>query len=133
MKGIIVNIKRVDWIDKENPEAEVLFLVKGKEFWAFCHPCDFKEEETAEVYFSFLEDEILESAFWNENKEQKKDIVASRNNRCYYYCFGQLKNINPVIIDCGHITFSYGDWINDETLIGNYVYFVIARLDISRV
>lgn len=132
-KYTIVSIKRIDWLDMENPEAEVLFEIKGKQLWAFCHPCNFKEGEIAEVYFSFIEEEIPESVFWDGNKEQKIDIVPSENNRCHYYCYGQLKSIHPVIIDCGYVTLSFGDWINDERTIGSYVYFVMDRLDIGRV
>jgi len=133
MERYKVSIKQIDWLDKENPEAEVLFEINGKQLWAFCHPCNFKEGELAEVCFSFIEEETSESAFWDENKEQKRDIMPSEKNRCYYYCYGQLKNIHPVIIDCGAVTLSFGDWINDERTIGSYVYFVISRLDISRL
>ncbi len=57
MKKFTVNIKQFDWLDKENPEAEILFQINGKQFWAFCHPCDFREEEIAEVNFSVLGEE----------------------------------------------------------------------------
>lgn len=133
MYKYIVSIKQIDWLDKDNPEAEVLFEINGKVFWAFCHPCSFVEGEIAEVYFSFIEEEISETAFWNENKEQKREIVSSDNNRCYYYCYGKLKSICPVIIDCGAIELFFGDWINDKRMLGTYVYFVVARLDIGRV
>lgn len=128
----LVCIKKIDWLDEDNPEAEVLFEIKGEHFWAFCHPCDFKVGEIAEVYFSTIDEEISETAFWEENKEQKKDIVPSENSRTYFYCYGQLISIHPVVIDCGSISLSLGDWINDDRTIGNYVYFVIARLDIGR-
>ena len=133
MEKNIVSIKQIGWFDKENPEAEVLFDINGRQFWAFCHPCDFEEGEIAEVYFSIIEEEISESAFWEGNSEYKIDMVSSEINRCSYYCNGQLKSIHPVVIDCGAINISFGDWINDEKTIGSYVYFVIARLDIGRV
>jgi hypothetical protein len=129
----IVNIKQIDWLDRENPEAEILFEICGKEFWAFCHPCNFKEDEIVEVFFSFIEEEMSEYAFWEENKERNKEIVPSNKNRFHYYCYGELKSIHPVVIDCGTLNLSFGDWINDERMLGNYVYFVIARLDIFRV
>lgn len=131
MKKYTVSIKQIDWLDKENPEAEILFEINGKQLWAFCHPCNFREGEIAEVYFSVIEEEMSEFAFWDENKKHKRDIVPSENNRCYYYCYGQLKKIHPVIIDCGVVSLFLGDWINDERTIGSYVYFVISRLDIS--
>lgn len=133
MEKFIVNIKSISWIDKESSEAEVLFEINEKQFWAFCHPCDFSEGETAEVYFSFIEEEISETAFWDGNKEQKIELISSENNRWKYYCYGRLKSIHPVIIDCGALHLFFGDWINDERTIGNYVYFVISRLDIGRI
>jgi hypothetical protein len=132
MESNTVYIQQIHWLDNENPEAEILFKIKDKQFWAFCHPCDFYKEEVTNVFFSFIEEEMPESAFWNENKERKKEIIASEKNRCEYYCYGKLKSISPIIVDCGAISFSFGDWINDETVIGNYVYFVISRLDIAR-
>lgn len=41
MERYTVNIKKIDWLEKENPEAEVLFEINKKQFWAFSHPCDF--------------------------------------------------------------------------------------------
>jgi hypothetical protein len=38
MQKYLVIIKKIDWIDFENPEAEVLIELNGNEFWAFCHP-----------------------------------------------------------------------------------------------
>lgn len=132
MEKFTVKIKKVDWIDKGNPEAEVLFEVNGIELWAFCHPCDFTEDEIADVCFNIVDEKIIESIFWDENKEKKK-IVPAKNYRCQYYCYGQLIGIHPVKIDCGRVVFDYGDWINDERAIGSFVYFVIARLDVSRI
>ena len=133
MEAYTVSIEQIDWLDKEGAEAEIFFEINGKKLWAFCHPCNFTEGEIAEVYFSFIEEHISESAFWDENKDQKKDIVPSKNHRCYYYCYGQLKSIHPVIIDCGALTLSFGNWVNDERTIGSYVYFVISRLDMYRL
>jgi hypothetical protein len=133
MEKIIVSIKNISWIDKESSEAEVLFQISGKQFWAFCHPCDFNDGEMAEVSFSFIEEEISENAFWTENKEQKREIIALEDDKWRYYCYGLLKSIHPTIIDCGAINLSFGDWINDERVVGSYVYFVISRLDISRI
>ncbi|WP_027003192.1 hypothetical protein [Hugenholtzia roseola] len=133
MKKYKVFIKQIDWFDKENPEADVLFEINGAVFWAFCHPCNFKENEIAEVYFDFLEDEVSELIFWTENKNCKVELIQSENNRCRYYCYGQLKSINPVTVNCGLINFYFKDWISNSSVIGNYVYFVIERFDIQKV
>lgn len=132
MERHTVYIKQIDWLDKENPEAEILFEINGKQFWAFCHPCDFWEGEITEAFFNFIEDDMSESAFWDENKDRKKEIISSEKNRCEYYCYGELKSIHPVVVDCGTFSLSFGDWINDEKMIGSYVYFVMSRFDISK-
>lgn len=133
MEKYMVNIIQIDWLDKENPEAEILFEVNGKQFWAFCHPCNFEDGEVVDVCFNFIEEDISEFTFWNENKIQKKEMIKSENNKCKYYCYGQVKSISPVYIDCGILTLSLGNWTNDEKIIGSYVYFVISRLDIEKV
>lgn len=133
MEEYIISIKQIDWLDKDNPEAEILFELNGQQFWAFCHPCSFKEGEMAKVYFNFIEEDTAESAFWNENSDHKIGMLSSENNRCHYYCYGQLKSTHPVIINCGVINLSFGDWINDERMKGSYVYFVISRLDITKI
>lgn len=132
MDRYTVEIKRVSWIDRDGLEAEVLFEIKDQNFWAFCHPCNFNDGETADVYFSFIEVEISEHAFWNENREFRQEIISIEDNKYYYKCFGQLQNIHPVIIDCGTLILTFGDWLDDEKVIGNYVYFVMSRLDIVR-
>jgi hypothetical protein len=126
-----VEIIQIEWLNKDNPEAEVLFTLNNKLFWAFCHPCDFEETEKAEICFHFIEENIPENTFWYENKQFKTEILTTEN-RLRYYCYGKIKGINPILIDCGDATFSIDDWINDERIIDHYVYFVIARLDISR-
>jgi hypothetical protein len=96
------------------------------------HPCNFIEGESVEVCLDFIEDEIPEDTFWSENKNRIKDIIPSQKNRWEYFCYGQLQSIHPVTIDCGIISFTQGDWLNDVNAIGSYVYFVIARLDINK-
>lgn len=127
-----VYIKKIDWIDKEAAEAEVLFEINGQDFWAFCHPCHFLENSKETAFFDFIENEISETKFWNGNKNKIKKIVPMVDNKWSYYCYGQIEQINPVIVNCGSIIFSLGDWINDRNVINNYVYFVISRLDIMK-
>ena len=132
MNKHIVEIKEIDWMDKDNPEAEVKFKIGDREYWAFAHPCDFLENETLKVQFEIIEEEILESVFWNENKDSLIKMVSSESRRCSYACYGIIEDINPVKINCGDITFLNGDWINDKNVIGAYVYFYINRLDIIK-
>ena len=133
MKEYKVKIKKIDWLDKEGLEAEILFEMKEQYLWAFCHPCDFIENEEEIVSFDFIENEISENEFWNKNSNNIKKIVPMEYDKWSYSCYGQIEQINPIMVNCGPITFSFGNWINDINIINNYVYFVISRLDIIKV
>ncbi|MEI9920917.1 MAG: hypothetical protein WDO14_19300 [Bacteroidota bacterium] len=133
MERYSVNIKQISWLDREGLEAEVLCEVNEAQLWAFCHPCSFRRGETANVYFDFVQEKISEAAFWNENKESRRVMVPSQSTKWRYYCYAQIKSIHPVVVDCGSITLSFGDWINDERVVGSYIYFVVSRLDVSKI
>lgn len=128
-----VSVKQIEWLDSENTEAEVLVEIRGKEIWAFCHPCNLTVGQIPAVDLHFIEGEVSDWAFWNENKEGQLQIEASTEKRWSYYCHGKIIELHPVTIDCGAITLEYGDWINDEQVIGKFVYFVIDRLDVKRI
>ncbi|TWR23803.1 hypothetical protein FPZ42_18665 [Mucilaginibacter achroorhodeus] len=132
MENYLATIKQINWLDKEALEAEVLFEIRGEAFWAFSYPCEFSAGETTLVSLSFLEEDISETTFWHENNAQKKVVIRSERDNLRYYCYGRLVGINPVTTDCGVLTFSNGDWINDASVIGQYVYFVISRLDVLK-
>lgn len=128
MNGInVVHILKIEWLDKE---AEVLFELCSKRYWAFSHSCFFQEGNDATVFFDFLEDEIPEAIFGNGNREEERKIIAT-DIKWAYRCYGQIVDLNPVTIDCGTIHFYYGDWIHDESVIGAYVYILISRLNIN--
>lgn len=132
MNDIAVKIIQINWIDKQAYEADILFQVKGKEFWAFCHPCDFYDGEDATANFTILEEEISDYAFWHENEQHVKDIIPSKDDNWRYYCYGKIISVKPALIDCDYLVFDFGDWINDDNVVGSYVYFVISRLDIQK-
>ncbi len=127
------SVKQINWIDKAGLEAEVQVEVGGAQLWAFCHPCSLREGETAEVYFHFIQEAIPEFAFWNDNAQSRKEIRPSENNKLRYCCYGQIKRLHPMLVDCGAVTLCFGDWLNDESVMGVYVYFVISRLDVQKV
>lgn len=126
-----VRILKIEWMDNDNPEAEVYFEINNRKFWAFCHPCKFVVNDTVKVRFEYIEEEVPQNVFWNENYDCKKEIISIKNNRWSYSCNGQIISNSPVEIDCGSIIFNYYDLKIDENKIGSYVYFVISRLDIN--
>jgi hypothetical protein len=127
-----VQIKSINWLDRGNPEAIVEFILKGNPLKAFCHPCDFVIGEVVDVNFSFIEEEISDVVFWTENVEKKKKLIPVLNTEWRYLCYGEIIQVNPMLIDCESIIFDYGESINDQGVIGGFVYFVVSRLDIER-
>ncbi len=131
MEKYTVDVKRIIWLDKESLEAEVKFEINGKEMYAFCHPCKLAKIGNEVVTFNILEENISDSSFLEGNPEKRKGMVPDNGSKWRYYCYGQITSIHPVWVDCGDIKFTLGDWINDERVIGSFVYFVISRLDIA--
>jgi hypothetical protein len=132
MKKTTADILQIRWIDRSALEAEVIFLINGLELCAFSHPCNFQEGECTEVKLDLIIEEIPESVFWYENKEARKALIPSERNVWRYYCYGQLMEIQPGIVDCGAVSFQIGNLACDQSVIGSYVYFVISRLDITK-
>lgn len=85
-----VYIKKINWIDKEALEAEVLFEINGQHLWAFCHPCHFIENQEEKVFFDFIEHEIPEREFWNNNENNIKKMTPMEDNKWSYFCYGQI-------------------------------------------
>lgn len=133
MEKYIVHIKQIEWLDKENLEANVLFELNGRRLWAFCQPCHFMEDEIASVYFHFIEEDIAEEMFWQENKANIIELRPSGDDGRKYHCSGRIQSIHPVIVDCKDISFSLGDWLEDESVVGSYVYFRISLLSIDKI
>jgi hypothetical protein len=132
---LTVKIITVNTVDED---ARVQFDLNGLLYWAFCSPCDFKEHEVANIRLDFLSDEITEDEFWNGNPGEKKILVPNSRHPIWSYdAYGQIKSINPVVVDCGDIILRWGysilgDPISDVSVVGKYIYFRISRLDIDR-
>ncbi len=126
-----VTIKEIEWLDEEAREAEVCFELGNSLFWAFCYPCEYKVGERRNVHISFiLDDNITFDTVFCCNKAKEQKIVQSERSKDSYYCYGKIIGVNPVIADCGDMLFDLGELSHDERVVGEYVYFVIERLDI---
>ncbi|MBR6104825.1 MAG: hypothetical protein IKP81_07190 [Paludibacteraceae bacterium] len=126
-----VTIKKIDWLDEEAREAEVCFELGDTLFWAFSYPCPFTEGEKKNVHISFIMDDDIDfDIVFSGNKDKEIKIVNSERSKESYYCYGKVVSINPVIADCGDMFFNLGDLTHDVRVVGEYVYFVIERLDI---
>ncbi|MCQ2189502.1 MAG: hypothetical protein MJZ00_06290 [Paludibacteraceae bacterium] len=129
-----VKIKRIDWIDQDTKEAEVFFRVGNSDYWAFSSPFNFAEGSISNIEIDFLESEDVSfESFFSDNRDKEMKIVPFGDNRTSYHCYGRIINVNPIIVDCGDMQFEHGEFTHDEKVIGEYVYFVISRLEILSI
>lgn len=128
----IVTIKQIDWIDQEAKEADVCFMLRDSLYWVFCHPCDFTEGEVCEVEIDMLEGEDSWETMFSVNTKRDMKILPFERGRCSYCCYGRIESICSVIADCGDLQFDLGNFTHDERVVGEYIYFVIDRMDIKR-
>jgi hypothetical protein len=72
---------------------------------------------------------------WNitilSHQDNSKNLIKGHND-WEYEGYGQIKSLNPVVVDFGDIQLETGEWTDDETLVGEFVYWKIDRLDIMR-
>ncbi len=128
---IEVKIVKMEWLSKEANEAVVTFEINNKEYRAFGFPVSFEIGTSYRVELDFLEGiDIQWEIMFSENKDKVKDLIVKPNSTWSYSAYGEILSINPVIVDCGIAEFDLGYFSRDEQLIGEYMFFDIARLDI---
>ena len=128
-----VEIIKINWVERTALEAEIIFKLGDATYSAFSHSCNFQEGEIVDVYFDFVVSDSNDDTFFNGNDLHLKKIIQDENQSTSYKCYGQIKSIHPLTIDCGTISLTFGDWINDDRVIGWYVYFKIFQLEISKI
>jgi hypothetical protein len=128
---IEVKIVKMEWLSEEANEAIVTFEINNKVYRAFGFPVDFEAGILYKVEFDFLEGiDISWEVMFSENKDKVKDLIIKPNSTWSYSAYGQIVSINLVIVDCGIAEFNLGYFSRDERLVGEYIFFDIARLDI---
>ncbi len=129
-----VYVKKIIWIDSTIREGYVVFEYSGIILSAFCYLCDPKIKEGNYVNIELITN-ICSSVDYNQtfqkNEDCLKKIIPIPNEDASYEIYGQLINLDPVIVDCGIIleidTFGY----KEEVLLNKGCYFYIDRLDIE--
>ena len=72
-----------------------------------------------------------DQAFWNENRNNERRLVAQGDDRTSYSGFGEIIDINPTVVDFGPIKIGIGEISNDIRVKGSFVYKMIGRLDVG--
>ena len=117
----MICIKKIEWLDYETKEAEVV-LTDGKfEFIVFSHPF----EGSIELPLGALYAE-------NIKKATKKECFIQKTNSYYSYLInGKLINKACGLVKLGEFTIEIDniDLIPDEVMNGEYISFEVLRLD----
>jgi hypothetical protein len=128
-ESIIVN--RVEFI--ESMEGSVTFQTQnGSILSAFFFQEKFTVGEHALVQFGSLDYPLEWTAIFSENKEGRQKLEPALEY-CSYYAYGKIIALNPIVADFGDLKLSIGDWTHDEKVIGEFIYWKIRRLDITRL
>ncbi|NJB84311.1 hypothetical protein GGR26_000056 [Lewinella marina] len=126
-----VQILSIDLIDEY--EGTVQFEINGNDYKAFFYGEEYKPGQNAEVELDHLESPLEWDVIFTENKESELRITKTQNSEWSYYGYGKIKSIEPLVADFGDIQLELGNWTNDPKVIGEYIYWAIDRLDISKI
>ncbi len=126
-----VQILAVDLMNK--CEGTVQFEINGNDYIAFFYGEEYEPGQNVEVEIDHLESPLEWDAIFTENKEHELKIEKSKSKEWSYYGYGKIKSIDPVTADFGDIKLVLGDWTNDPKVIGEYIFWTIDRLDISKL
>ena len=128
-----VRVKNIDWLDTEVKEGDVCVELGSSLYWGFCYSCDFVVGERTDIEIYILESgDISFETMFSYNRDKEMKIVPFPTDRTAYYSYGRVVSVKPIVVDCGDMQFDLGDFTTDERVIGEYVYFVVNRLDIHK-
>ncbi|SEQ08438.1 hypothetical protein [Flavobacterium urocaniciphilum] len=126
-----LKVEKIELFDSN--EGEITFTNQnGKQIEAFFWGEKFEIEKRYLVEFSSLDYPLDWSVIFSENKQNLKSLIPE-NRLCSYLAYGQIKSINPTIVDFGDIVMEINLPTNDEKVIGEYIYWKIDRLDILNI
>lgn len=125
-------ILQTDWfLNQEHFEGTVTFQGKNSDaIQAFSHGIEFTVGDKLDVDMDGIFDEMPWDAIFSGNPEREIKLV--QNGDWTYEAYGKILDINPVLIDFGAFELNTGNWTNDSKVIGEYVYWRIERLEITK-
>lgn len=131
MTQYLVTVKAINLISDQ--EGSIEFIAnENYVLSAFFYGESFSIGEAIEVCIDHLPHDIEWEIVFSENNKKKKGLEPALGF-CSYYGYGEIESINPVIADFRSLKLDLGDWTNDERIIGEFIYWKINRLDISRL
>ena len=124
-----VTITEIDLHDEH--EGVLKLLCNDCEISAFFYGDSFVVGEKFDAEFFNLDYPPPWEVIFSENSQKIKALVSAPG-LCSYYCYGIILSINPIIADFGSMQLNIGEWSHDDRIIGEYIYWYINRLDVSR-
>lgn len=125
MQSIAVEISEIT-------DDSVEFSLNEHSYKAFCWECGFIKGETRLVRIDHLSLDFDWITVFKENSKLEKKLIKGLQP-FDYFGYGQIEQINPVIANFGDFKLDLGDWTNDKGIIGEFIYWLIDRLDIIPV
>ena len=114
-------------------EGTVHFEINGNDYKAFFYGEEYEPGQNIEVELGHLEIPLEWNVIFTENKGKELRFEKMQNSEWSYYGYGRIKSIGPITADFGDIKLELGDWTNDPKVVGEYIYWTIDRLDISKI
>jgi|SRR5690606_3599033 len=125
---------RVLSVNKMNEyEGTIHFEINGNDYKAFYYGEEYKSGQNYEVELDHIETPLEWDKIFSENKKKEQKLERLPNIDWCYYGYGRVKSINPIIVDFGDIKLDIGKWTNDPGIIGEFIFWKIERLDISKI
>ena len=111
------------------------FKLNGKEYGAMdgfsgefpTHPV-LLAQQSPEFDILCLTEQSWEDMF-NGNPDRKKELLKTGD--WSYVGYGQITSVAPVVADFGDFTFEIGDFTTDQRCVGEFIYVIVDRLDLS--
>jgi len=113
-------------------EGIVQFEINGNDYKAFFYGEEYEPGQDVEVELVHLKIQLHWNVIFNANTDKELRLEKSKNSEWSYYGYGKIKSIEHVTADFGDIPLELGNWTNDPKVVGEYIYWIIDRLDIIR-
>jgi hypothetical protein len=84
-----------------------------------------------EIYPGLVDERMSWDAIFNSNPNKIKELQLIQGWE--YQAFGQICSIKPTIVDCGLLKLEAPICTNDTRVIGEWISFIITRLDASEI
>jgi hypothetical protein len=134
MKVFVKNVLKKFPDEAESYESTIVFTCGSPlEYFAFYDGDQFIAGKYYEVELDFLDIDPNNNkdTAYSGNKDRAKKLSHLAN--WSYNGYGQIKSINPTVVDFGEMCLNIGLHDIDQEDVGRYIFWKIDRLDIDTI